>query len=128
MVFNGLLNDEVKETYFSAIDAREAKGLTQTTDMARLISAEIIDAGRSGKTGSISVLYVAELATALSDKNGEIVEGDLDILSRTEEVWRYERTLGSKNPNWILSAVEPHDGGDDDGVDHSPDHSPDTSA
>jgi len=120
---SGLLNAEVNQAYVDAIDAREKQELRQTTDLARLISAEIVDAERSGKTGKIKVLYVAELATALLDKAGETVDGDLDVLSRVREVWAYERTLSSKNPNWILSSVEPHDtdGGSSDGPDHSPD-------
>ena len=120
----GLLNADVNQAYVDAIEAREKKELRQTTDLARLISAEIVDAERSGKTGKIKVLYVAELATALLDKAGEVVDGDLDILTRVREVWTYERTLSSRNPNWILSSVEPHDAVD--GEVSGPDHSPDT--
>ncbi len=120
----GLLNDEVKQAYYGAIDSREDKGLRQTTDLARLMSAEIVGASREGKTGNIRVAYQAELATAITDKNGDIVEGDLDVLSRVKEIWSYDRTLGSKNPNWILSSVEPHD--ILDGASGGPDHSPDT--
>lgn len=120
---DGLLNAEVKVAYFGAIDTRQEKGLTQTTDLARLISAEIVGASRTGKTGYIDVAYKAELATALLDKDGKIVDGDLDVLSRVSEVWSYERKLGSKSPAWILSAVNPHEveGGKDEGPDHSPD-------
>lgn len=118
-----LLNTEVRQSYMDAIDARIEQNLTQTTDLARLISAEIVTASRTGKTGRIGVVYLAELATALVDKNGEVVSGDLDVLSRVKEVWSYERTLGSKNPNWVLCSVEPHDTlkGETDGPDHSPD-------
>ena len=120
---SALLNAEVGKSYMDAIDARTQKGLTQTTDLARLIRAEVVGASRSGKKGKISVLYEAELATALLNEAGDVVEGDLDVLSRVKEVWSYERTLGAKNPNWILCAVEPHDvlSGDADGPDHSPD-------
>ncbi|NNC38273.1 MAG: Tim44 domain-containing protein [Acidimicrobiales bacterium] len=120
---SGLLSADVNQAYVDAIDDREKKELRQTTDLARLISAEIVDASRSGKTGKIKVLYVAELATALLDKAGEVVDGDLDVLSRIREVWSYERTLSSKNPNWVLSSVEPHDtvSGNAGGPDHSPD-------
>ena len=118
-----LLNAQVYTSYSEAIDSRDEKGLTQTTDLARLMGAEIIGASKAGKTGKISVLYEAELATALVDKNGEVVSGDLDVLSRVKEVWSFERTLGSKNPNWVLCTVEPHDTleGETDGPDHSPD-------
>ena len=119
----GLLNKDVRGTYFAAIDDRVKKELSQTTDLARLISADIISASLRGKTGKIGVAYHAELATALLDGHGEIISGDLDVLSRVKEVWRYERKLGAKNPNWVLCSVEPHDTieGGEDGPDHSPD-------
>ncbi|MBL4870251.1 MAG: Tim44 domain-containing protein [Robiginitomaculum sp.] len=122
-VLGTLLNTEVKESYYAAIDDRLEKNLSQTTDLARLISAEIVTASLVQKTGRIGVLYQAELATALLDDSGEIVGGDLDILSRVSEVWSYERKLSSKNPNWLLCCVEPHDvhEGETDGPDHSPD-------
>ena len=118
-----LLTDEVKDSYFAAIDDLEAKDLTQTTDLARLIDAEVVSAEKSGKTGIIRVAYFAELATALTDKNGKVVEGDMDVLSQVREIWSYERVLKDKNPNWRLPGVEPHTSNnpDMDGPDHSPD-------
>ena len=118
-----LLTNDVKDRYFDAIDDLSAKGLTQTTDLARLIDAEVVSAEKKGKTGIIRVAYAAELATALTDKDGNVVEGDMDMLSRVREIWSYERALKDKNPNWRLSGVEPHtsDNPDADGPDHSPD-------
>ena len=119
-----LLTDEVKDSYFAAIDDLASKDLTQVTDLARLIDAEVVSAEKSGKTGVIRVAYFAELATALTDKDGNVVEGDLDMLSRVREIWSYERTLNDKNPNWKLSSVEPHTSNTPDK--DAPDHSPDT--
>lgn len=118
-----LLTDEVKDRYFAAIDDLAEKGLTQQTDLARLIDAEVVSAEKNGKTGIIRVAYFAELATALKDKDGNVVEGDLDMLSRVREIWSFERNLKDKNPNWKLSGVEPHTSNnpDADGPDHSPD-------
>ncbi len=119
-----LLTDEVKERYFAAIDDLAEKGLTQQTDLARLIDAEVVSAEKNGKVGIIRVAYFAELATALKDKDGNVVEGDLDMLSRVREIWSYERNLKDKNPNWKLSGVEPQTSNNPDA--NGPDHSPDT--
>lgn len=119
-----LLSKQVQKTYFAALDAREKKELTQTTDLARLLSAEIVGADCSDRTGRIDVAYTADLATMLADTNGDIVDGDPDVLSRVSEVWSFERTLASKNPNWLLASVEPHEV--EAGQEAGPDHSPDT--
>ncbi len=126
-----LLTDDVRDSYFAAIDALADKGLKQVTDLARLIKAEVVSAERNGRVGIIRVAYHAELATALTDKDDNVVKGDLDMLSRVREIWSYERDLKSKNPNWKLAGVEPHTSDNTDAKDakdakDGPDHSPDT--
>ncbi|WP_017932337.1 Tim44/TimA family putative adaptor protein [Robiginitomaculum antarcticum] len=101
-----LLTLEVYDAYAAGISDREAQGFTQTTDMARLISADIVAASRDGNIGRIDIRYVAELASALMDADGTIVEGDLDILSQVDEVWSFERELGQDDPSWKLAGVE----------------------
>ena len=129
-VLADLLTDDVRDSYFTAIDELADKGLKQVTDLARLMDAEVVGAECVGNIGKIRVAYFAELATALTDEDGEVVEGDLDMLSRVKEVWSYERDLKSKNPNWKLSGVEPHTTNNADKANNpnkdGPDHSSDT--
>ncbi len=118
-----LLNDEVRDNYFAAIDEREKKGLSQITDLARIISAEIVSVNVAGRFAKIRVLFKAEIATALSDENGDIVSGDPDLLARVNEIWSFERDLKSKSPAWALAGVEPHESS---AKNDTPDHSPDS--
>ena len=115
-----LLTDEVYKVYCGAIDDREAKGLRQVTDLARLMSAKFVRADTQGKVMRISVRYEAELASALVDAEGETVEGDPDTLASINEIWTYTRTAGSSNPNWRLADVEPSEG-DELAADPTPD-------
>ena len=101
-----LLSEDMFAAYSRAVNQRAGSGLTQTTDMARLISAKIIAADRDGKTGTLSVEYHAEVTSALLNEKGEVVEGDLDMLNSVHEVFTFERVLGSDNPNWVLIGVE----------------------
>jgi predicted lipid-binding transport protein (Tim44 family) len=91
--------------YAEAIAAREASALTQTTDLARLIRADFIAASRDDATGRISVEYEADIAAAMMDKEGAVVDGDLDTLARVTEIWAYERRLRSPEPDWKLISV-----------------------
>lgn len=119
----GLLTTDVYTVYDEAITERETKNLTQVTDLGRLISAEIVAADKTGKTGQLSVRFEAELTSALVDSDGKLVQGDPDVLSRVSEVWTFERVLNSSDPNWRLSDVAPSDG---DSLEADP--SPDTKA
>lgn len=118
-----LLTPAVYKVYAAAIKSREADGLIQVTDLGRLISAEIVSAKITGKTGFISVKFEAELASALLDGQGEPVQGDPDLLSHITEIWTFERQLDSNEPNWLLSDVAPSEG---DTLEADP--TPDTSA
>jgi len=105
-----LLTKDVYKVYADAITAREADNLTQVTDLGRLRRAAIQDSQLDGKTAQISVLYEAELTSALMNADGEVVQGDPDILSSISEVWTFERNLKSSDLNWRLSDVAPSEG------------------
>lgn len=105
-----LLNKETLEVYNAAIDEREKAGHTQVTDLGRLRKASIKKAEIEGNMARIQVLYDADLTSALLDGEGNVVQGDPDILSSISEVWTYERELKSSDPAWRLCDVEPSEG------------------
>jgi len=115
-----LLTEDVYKVYEEAIEAREADKLTQVTDLGRLRRAAIEESNLDGQVAHISVLYEAELTSALMNAEGEVVQGDPDILSSVSEVWTFERNLKSSDMNWRLSDVAPSQG-DDLEADPTPD-------
>lgn len=117
-----LLTPEVYAVYDEAITAREAKDLTQITDLGRLKTAQIISGQIDGGDAVIRVLYEAEIASALRDANGELVEGDPDMLANISENWTFVREIRSDDPTWRLAEVEPSEG-DDLPADPTPDTS-----
>ena len=115
-----LLTPDVYKVYAQAVDAREADGLTQVTDLGRLRKAMIKEAVLEGKIARIEVLYESQLTSALIDKEGNVVQGDPDILSNVSEVWTFERNVKSSDINWRLSDVAPSEG-DELAADPTPD-------
>ena len=105
-----LLTPDVYKTYLGAIEAREADELTQVTDLGRLRKAMIKEAELDGKTARIEVLYDSQLTSALMDKEGNVVQGDPDVLSNISEIWTFERNVKSSDMNWRLSDVAPSEG------------------
>lgn len=105
-----LLTEDVYAVYATAIDEREASNLTQVTDLARLMGAEIVDAEKSGSLAKITVRYDAEQSSALVDADGQTVQGDPDLLARITEDWTFERDMKSRSPDWRLTDVAPSEG------------------
>ena len=118
-----LLTPDTFEIYKAAIIAREDAGQTQITDLGRLRKASIKAAKTDGSIAFISVLYEADLTSALRDAEGELVMGDPDVLSSVSEVWEYKRDMKGADLNWRLANVEPSEG---DTLEADP--SPDTTA
>ena len=115
-----LLTPDVYEVYDAAIAAREEQSLTQITDLGRLRTSRIKTAWIDDGVAFIRVLYEAEIASALRDADGELVEGDPDLLASISEYWTFERRVGSDDPAWRLSEVEPSEG-DELAADPTPD-------
>ncbi|WP_298918096.1 Tim44/TimA family putative adaptor protein [uncultured Algimonas sp.] len=105
-----LLTDEVYAVYDGAIAEREALSLIQVTDLGRLRTSQIKSARIEDGIAYIRVLYEADIASALRDASGELVDGDPDILASISEFWTFERPVGSSDPAWRLSEVEPSEG------------------
>ena len=105
-----LLTDDTYAVYDEAVTAREAAGQTQITDLGRLRKASIKSAKTEGSVGYISVLYEADLTSALRNAEGEIVMGDPDVLSSVSEVWEFQRDMKGSDLNWLLANVEPSEG------------------
>jgi len=118
-----LLTPDVYKVYLEAIESREADELTQVTDLGRLRKAMIKEAALEGKMARIEVLYESELTSALMDKEGNVVQGDPDVLSSISEIWTFERNVKSSDMNWRLSDVAPSEG---DALEADP--TPDTKA
>lgn len=115
-----LLTIDTLEVYKEAIKEREEAGYTQVTDLGRLKKASIDTAELNGLTARISVLYESDLTSALMDEDGNVVQGDPDVLSSISEIWSFERNLKESDPTWRLADVTPSEG-DDLEADPSPD-------
>ena len=115
-----LLTDDVYAIYDAAISEREKQSLTQITDLGRLRTCQIQSSRLEDGIAYIRVLYEAEIASALRDAEGELVDGDPDMLASISEYWTYERPVGSADPAWRLSEVEPSEG-DELAADPTPD-------
>ena len=115
-----LLTKDTLAVYNKAIKERERSGYTQVTDLGRLKKTSIDSAELDGAIASISVLYESDLTSALLDEEGNVVQGDPDVLSSIAEIWTFERNLKQSDPTWRLADVAPSEG-DDLEADPSPD-------
>jgi len=101
-----LLSREVYQGFSAAIDERKRKGQRLDLDFVSLDKAQIVNGEIRGDKGALTVKFVSEIITALTDAEGKVIEGDPNRLTTVTDIWTFERDVTSRDPNWKLAATE----------------------
>lgn len=96
-----LLSPEVLADFEGAMAAREAEGRTESVEFMQKPRADLEKTDVDGDTVRASVRFLAEFRSRSKGPEGEAVDD-----RRTAELWTFERSLKSKNPNWTLVRVD----------------------
>jgi len=101
-----LLSPEVYDSFNAVIAERESREETTEFSFVGISSADVTEGNLAGQTAHVTVRFVSELVTAVRDRMGNVVEGDLKAVRRVTDVWTFARDLRSPNPNWQLVATD----------------------
>ena len=105
-----LLSSEVFDSFSSVIAERESRGETNDMSFVGISTSDITDASFSGRIAHVTVRFVSELVTAVRDKTGTVIEGDIKAVRQVTDVWTFARDVASPNPNWQLVATDSPEG------------------
>jgi predicted lipid-binding transport protein (Tim44 family) len=97
-----LVADEIRQTFETAITEREAAGHRLENRLVAIERAAIEDARLDGRVAEVDVRFDAFVVAVTRDAEGELIAGSLSDAIPTHDVWTFRRTLGSKDPNWLL--------------------------
>jgi len=97
-----LTGGEVRASFETAIEEREAAGNVLDNRLIRIDRAIIDEAELSGRVASIHVRFDADIAAITRNRGGEVIAGSLSDAIETHDIWTFRRTLGSDDPNWLL--------------------------
>lgn len=97
-----LVADEVRESFEAAITQREADGHVLDNRLVAIERAVIERAELVGRDARVTVRFDADIAAVTRDKAGQVVAGSLSDAVETHDVWTFQRSLGSDDPNWLL--------------------------
>ncbi len=101
-----LLSPEVYDSFNAVITERESREETTEFSFVGISSAGVTEASLTGQIAHITVRFVSELVTAVRDRMGNVVEGDLKAVRSVTDVWTFARDVRSANPNWRLVATD----------------------
>jgi predicted lipid-binding transport protein (Tim44 family) len=101
-----LCDDDVYQSFATAIDAREAAGETLDNRLIRIEDTLVQSASLEGRVARIAVSFVADIASVVRDKDGTVVAGSLDDAVESRDVWTFSRHVNSADPDWLLDETD----------------------
>jgi len=102
----GLCDSDVFDSFAAAIDEREKEGLTLDNRLIRIEDTAVHSARLDGSIARIAVRFVADIATATRDKDGNPVAGSLDDAVESRDIWTFSRDVKSAAPDWLLAETD----------------------
>jgi len=97
-----LLNKKVFDQFNEAIKDRKNKGHTSETTFIGINSSEIKEHQQKNNILEVTVDFVSEIISTISDKNKKVVSGKPDKIKKVYDTWKFSKDTKSSNPNWLL--------------------------
>ena len=101
------LSDDVYEAFAGVVEGREKNGLSVDFTFVGISETTLVDAEYNAETkeAEVSIKFIAESASAVYDKGGDLIEGSTTDIKKQRDVWTFGRTMGTGDPNWFLVAT-----------------------
>ena len=97
-----LLDADLMGTFEAAMVKREGEGRSEQVEFLHEPRADLESVGVNGDFAKAAVRFLAEFRSRSKGPEGEAVDD-----RRTAEVWTFQRSLSSRDPNWTLIHVDP---------------------
>jgi predicted lipid-binding transport protein (Tim44 family) len=97
-----LLSHDVFNSFQTAIDQRAAQGHEMMMRFIGVKAADITSARMNGNRAELTLRLVGEMVSGTKDRNGAVVEGNLNTVREVFDSWTFERDVTSRNPNWTI--------------------------
>lgn len=88
------------------LHARQGSGHKDYIENIQFQKAEISEAWQESGDDWITVCFHASMLEYTTDAQGSVIEGDNKAPVTVVEYWTFTRKVGTKDPNWFLSAIQ----------------------
>ena len=97
-----LLGKTLFDNFSEVIDERKKKVLKYETTFIGIKSSKIIEFKKIENIYKVTVNFVSEIITIVKDKDNKIIEGNPDVITTANDVWKFSKNMWSQDPNWYL--------------------------
>lgn len=104
-----LLAEPVYRIFETALNEREGRGETVSTEIHAVRRADIVGARLDGKEAFIKLRFTADETCVIRGADGNIIAGDPDRVTEMIDVWTFTRHIKSRDPRWMVSETSDGD-------------------
>lgn len=101
-----LCDDDVYQSFATAIDAREEAGETLQNALVRIEDTTVHSARLDGRIARVAVRFVADIAAVTRDRDGTMIAGSLDDAIESRDIWTFSHDTSSSDPAWLLDETD----------------------
>lgn len=101
-----LCDSDSFEAFAEEMDARAGRGETLDNRLVTVDRAVITAASVHAGVARVTVRFDADIAAITRDSDGRIVAGSMTDAVATQDVWSFVRSIGSRDPNWLLDETD----------------------
>ncbi|MFT8244023.1 Tim44/TimA family putative adaptor protein [Roseomonas sp. BN140053] len=103
-VLRDLLSEETWAGFEQALNAREAAGQTQRTEIRAISQVAIESAELRGTVADVTVRFVSDQVNMTLNADGSPASGT-DAVTELTDLWTFQRDLRSGDPTWKLAGT-----------------------
>lgn len=96
-----LLSSDTYAGFAKALDAREAAGERQRTEIRAVHEVAIEAADLRGTVADVTVRFVTDQINMTTGRDGDVVSGS-DAVTELTDLWTFQRDLSNPDPTWKL--------------------------
>ncbi len=100
-----LLSGDVYGNFAGAIEERARADEQMQTTVVGFKGAEVIEADLEGRDAVVTVKFVTEQINVTRDRDGKVTSGEPERIVTVTDIWTYQRSTRSSDPNWALVAT-----------------------
>ena len=100
-----LLSGDVYGNFAGAIEERARADEQMETTVVGFKGAEVIEADLEGRDAVVTVKFVSEQINVTRDRAGKVTSGDPERIVTVTDIWTYQRSTRSSDPNGSLVAT-----------------------
>ena len=105
-ILSNLTNKEMSQNFLQEFNRLKKLKQTLNINIVAIIKSEVKHIKLTKNVARISVKFISEQITIIQDTDNNVISGNKDKIEEIDDIWVFERKLGSANQAWILAATE----------------------